>query len=82
MFKVIYFQCEYIQYNVRVPFGCHCFAVTVIETEAIHYVIIACDCVLQDEVVLQFCASKLDKKDFFGKSDPFLLFSRANENGT
>ncbi|XP_052084520.1 copine-8-like [Mytilus californianus] len=28
----------------------------------------------------QFRASKLDKKDFFGKSDPFLTFSRANED--
>jgi len=24
----------------------------------------------------------LDKKDFFGKSDPFLAFSRANDDGT
>lgn len=38
------------------------------------------DC--KDEVTLQFCASKLDKKDFFGKSDPFLVFSRSNENGS
>jgi len=37
---------------------------------------------VQDEVTLQFCASKLDKKDLFGKSDPFLLFSRTNENGS
>ena len=36
----------------------------------------------QDEAMLQFCAMKLDKKDIFGKSDPFLVFSRANENGT
>jgi len=36
----------------------------------------------QDEVTLQFCATKLDKKDFFGKSDPFMTFSRVNENGT
>jgi len=37
---------------------------------------------VQDEVTLQFGASKLDKKDFFGKSDPFLVFSRTNENGS
>ena len=37
---------------------------------------------LQDEITLQFCATKLDKKDFFGKSDPFLTFNRVNENGT
>ncbi|XP_063443514.1 copine-8-like isoform X2 [Mytilus trossulus] len=30
----------------------------------------------------QFRASKLDKKDFFGKSDPFLTFSRANEDSS
>ena len=36
----------------------------------------------QDEVTLQFTAAKLDKKDFFGKSDPFLTFSRVNENGS
>jgi copine 5/8/9 len=36
----------------------------------------------KDEITLQFCAVKLDKKDFFGKSDPFLVFSRTNENGT
>ena len=29
---------------------------------------------------MQFCAHKLDKKDFFGKSDPFLTFYRANED--
>jgi hypothetical protein len=36
----------------------------------------------RDEINLQFSASKLDKKDFFGKSDPFLVFSRTNENDT
>jgi len=36
----------------------------------------------KDEITLQFAASKLDKKDFFGKSDPFLVFSRVNENRT
>uniref|UniRef100_A0A8C8SIC7 Copine 8 n=1 Tax=Pelusios castaneus TaxID=367368 RepID=A0A8C8SIC7_9SAUR len=29
-----------------------------------------------------FCANKLDKKDFFGKSDPFLVFYRSNEDGS
>ncbi|XP_032895492.1 copine-8 isoform X1 [Amblyraja radiata] len=33
-------------------------------------------------VMMQFCANKLDKKDFFGKSDPFLVFFRSNEDGT
>ena len=36
----------------------------------------------QDSVMIQFHARKLDKKDFFGKSDPFLVFSRANDDGT
>ncbi|KAJ8259635.1 hypothetical protein GJAV_G00171700 [Gymnothorax javanicus] len=31
---------------------------------------------------MQFCANKLDKKDFFGKSDPFMVFFRSNEDGT
>ncbi|GAB6026834.1 Copine-8 [Chamberlinius hualienensis] len=31
---------------------------------------------------LQFSASDLDKKDFMGKSDPFLVFSKANEDGS
>lgn len=31
---------------------------------------------------MQMCANKLDKKDFFGKSDPFLVFYRSNEDGT
>ncbi|KAL4624925.1 copine-8 isoform X1 [Arapaima gigas] len=33
-------------------------------------------------VMMQFCGNKLDKKDFFGKSDPFLVFHRSNEDGT
>lgn len=37
---------------------------------------------LQDIVTMQLCANKLDKKDFFGKSDPFLVFYRSNEDGT
>lgn len=37
---------------------------------------------LQDYATMQFCANKLDKKDFFGKSDPFMVFYRSNEDGT
>ncbi|KAK0144908.1 Copine-8 [Merluccius polli] len=37
---------------------------------------------LQESVMLQFCGNKLDKKDFFGKSDPFLVFYRSNEDGS
>ncbi|PSN50087.1 Copine-8 [Blattella germanica] len=33
----------------------------------------------RDEVVLQFNGTKLDKKDFFGKSDPFLVFHKSTE---
>ncbi|XP_065066720.1 copine-8-like isoform X1 [Rhopilema esculentum] len=36
----------------------------------------------KDIVNLQFCGRKLDKKDFFGKSDPFLTISRCNEDGS
>uniref|UniRef100_A0A674JEX4 Copine 8 n=1 Tax=Terrapene triunguis TaxID=2587831 RepID=A0A674JEX4_9SAUR len=36
----------------------------------------------RDSVLMQFCANKLDKKDFFGKSDPFLVFHRSNEDGS
>ena len=35
----------------------------------------------KEQAVMQFRAHKLDKKDFFGKSDPFLTFSRSNEDG-
>ncbi|KAG7220730.1 hypothetical protein INR49_017844, partial [Caranx melampygus] len=35
----------------------------------------------QDYATMQFCANKLDKKDFFGKSDPFMVFYRSNEDG-
>lgn len=31
---------------------------------------------------MQFCANTLDKKDFFGKSDPFLVFYQSNEDGS
>lgn len=37
---------------------------------------------LQDYATMQFGANKLDKKDFFGKSDPFMVFYRSNEDGT
>ncbi|XP_052779910.1 copine-8-like isoform X2 [Mya arenaria] len=36
----------------------------------------------KEQVIMQFRAHKLDKKDFFGKSDPFLTFYRANEDNT
>uniref|UniRef100_A0A8C4ZAD5 Copine Va n=1 Tax=Gadus morhua TaxID=8049 RepID=A0A8C4ZAD5_GADMO len=35
-----------------------------------------------DCATMKFCANKLDKKDFFGKSDPFMVFYRSNEDGT
>ncbi|XP_077695340.1 copine-5 isoform X2 [Eretmochelys imbricata] len=36
----------------------------------------------RDVATMQFCANKLDKKDFFGKSDPFMVFYRSNEDGS
>lgn len=36
----------------------------------------------RDEVTLHLCGKKLDKKDFFGKSDPFLVFERCNEDNS
>ncbi|XP_057213349.1 copine-5 isoform X1 [Triplophysa rosa] len=36
----------------------------------------------RDCAAMQFCANKLDKKDFFGRSDPFMVFYRSNEDGT
>jgi len=36
----------------------------------------------KDELELQFLGKKMDKKDFFGSSDPFLIFSRSNEGGS
>ncbi|PSN40823.1 Copine-8 [Blattella germanica] len=36
---------------------------------------------LKDEVLMQFSGVKLDKKDFFGKSDPFLVFHKSMESG-
>lgn len=35
-----------------------------------------------DEVHFQFRAEKLDKKDFLGKSDPYLEFARSKEDGS
>uniref|UniRef100_A0A8C6KXR2 Copine 8 n=1 Tax=Nothobranchius furzeri TaxID=105023 RepID=A0A8C6KXR2_NOTFU len=40
------------------------------------------NCRVSESVMMQFCGNKLDKKDFFGKSDPFLVFYRSNEDGT
>ncbi|XP_033745300.1 copine-8-like isoform X2 [Pecten maximus] len=34
----------------------------------------------KESVTMHFCATHLDKKDFLGKSDPFLIFYRANED--
>ncbi|ESO91350.1 hypothetical protein LOTGIDRAFT_228802 [Lottia gigantea] len=39
-------------------------------------------CTNKEEISLQFSAKNLDKKDFFGKSDPFLVFYRANEDNS
>ncbi|XP_068611523.1 copine-8 isoform X2 [Brachionichthys hirsutus] len=36
----------------------------------------------RESVMMQFCGNKLDKKDFFGKSDPFLVFYRSNEDSS
>ena len=44
----------------------------------IYLIIVA---MFQEEMTLQFDGQKLDKKDFFGKSDPFLVISRSNEDG-
>jgi len=35
----------------------------------------------KEEVELQMVAHGLDKKDFFGKSDPFVVISKSNESG-
>ncbi len=35
----------------------------------------------KEVVTIQFAASKLDKKDFFGKSDPFYVLSKATSSG-
>ncbi len=36
----------------------------------------------KEKVTFSLSARDLDKKDFFGKSDPFLAFYKANEDGT
>ncbi|XP_060064622.1 copine-8-like isoform X2 [Ylistrum balloti] len=36
----------------------------------------------KESVTMHFCATHLDKKDFLGKSDPFLVFYRANEDNS
>ncbi|XP_039283440.1 copine-8 [Nilaparvata lugens] len=36
---------------------------------------------LKDEVIFKFSGHKLDRKDFFGKSDPFLEIHKAMESG-
>ena len=36
----------------------------------------------KDVLHMQFSGHKLDKKDFFGSSDPFMVFSRCNEDNT
>ena len=36
----------------------------------------------KDELEVQFLGKKLDKKDWFGSSDPFLVFKRSNESGS
>ncbi|XP_021936016.1 copine-8-like isoform X2 [Zootermopsis nevadensis] len=47
-----------------------------------HMIIIAEElAALKDEVIMQFSGTKLDKKDFFGKSDPFLVFHKSTESG-
>merc|ERR1712179_312828 len=33
----------------------------------------------KEVITMNFIGSDLDKKDFFGKSDPFLIFYRSNE---
>lgn len=35
----------------------------------------------EDEVVLSFKGTKLAKKDFFGKSDPYFILSKTRESG-
>lgn len=47
-------------------------------------VVITCEelSMCKDELELQFLAKKLDRKDWFGSSDPFLVFMKSNEAGT
>lgn len=37
---------------------------------------------MQETVTLQFDGEGLDKKDVIGKSDPYLIFYRTNEDHT
>jgi hypothetical protein len=47
-----------------------------------HIIIIAEElAALKDEVIMQFSGTKLDKKGFFRKSDPFLVFYKSMESG-
>lgn len=57
--------------------ACHCLG-----PEAVNILFSVCAFSSQESVMLQFCGNKLDKKDFFGKSDPFLVFYRSNEDGS
>ncbi|EEC13239.1 copine, putative, partial [Ixodes scapularis] len=43
------------------------------------FVVASC---FQEVVTMQWSAKKLDKKDFWGKSDPFLVFLKSNEDGS
>lgn len=47
------------------------------------YILIAAEelATLKDEVYLQFSGYNLDKKDWFGKSDPFLEIHKSLESG-
>ena len=36
----------------------------------------------QDELLISLCGKNLDKKDFFGKSDPYLVFEKCNEDNS
>ncbi|XP_066930296.1 copine-9-like isoform X2 [Clytia hemisphaerica] len=35
-----------------------------------------------DELLISLCGKNLDKKDFFGKSDPYLIFEKCNEDNS
>ncbi|XP_071448546.1 copine-8-like [Hetaerina americana] len=53
------------------------------DTEGRGYIVLSAEELSQikDEVVLQFQGKHLDKKNFLGKSDPFLVFMKAMESG-
>ncbi|XP_043108450.1 copine-5-like [Puntigrus tetrazona] len=59
----------YLTFHFSFPFPCSLFLSFFLSTS-------------QDCATMQFCANKLDKKDFFGRSDPFMVFYRSNEDGT